>query len=149
MPGNVLRNTDGNSDEGDIRERAAGSGNAAPRNPPRDLCGFWREGKGSRRKSHLTDVDRHGYGFSRQPKAHRLAKEKTIVTWRHLAYVPHHRRAEFEALGWKVEDKLNGTHHGDWSCIGEWVGPEGQEPPMPVLRSDAEEHPALPVGTKC
>jgi hypothetical protein len=61
-----------------------------------------------------------------------MAKGKTIVTWKHVAYVPKHRKSEFEALGWKVEDKLNGTHHGDWSYIGEYVGPEGKEPPWPL-----------------
>jgi hypothetical protein len=53
------------------------------------------------------------------------------VTYRFVAYVPHHRKEEYEALGCTVRDTLAGTHHGDWSYIGEYVSERDEEPPVP------------------
>jgi hypothetical protein len=34
-----------------------------------------------------------------------------------LQYVPHARVSEFEANGWRVVSKLQGSHHGLWSVL--------------------------------
>src|SRR5512139_3486337 len=134
MLGNVLRNSDGHSDAGDIRERPAGSRNPATRTPARDLCGFWREGKGSRRKNHLSDVDRYGFGFRRQPRPNRLAKGQTIVTVSWTQYIPHHEVENYERLGWTIRhDALAGTHHGDYAVLGTWRSDDpNATPPKPA-----------------
>jgi hypothetical protein len=40
-------------------------------------------------------------------------------------------KEEYESLGWRVNDSLAGTHHGDWSYIGEYVSDRDEEPPTP------------------
>lgn len=49
-----------------------------------------------------------------------------MITW--LKLVPHHRRAEFEAIGWVFSSDLGSTH-GFWSCLMRWAGEGG--PVMP------------------
>ena len=86
-----------------------------------------------------------GYRRGRQPQR----KPRVTVTYRFVKYIPKQFKEEYEALGWIVRDALAGTHHGDWSYIGEFFSDRDEEPPMPVLRGDAEEHKAMPVGPKC
>jgi len=68
-------------------------------------------------------------GFKRGKQPTR--KPRTIVTYKFVAYVPHHLKQEYESLGWRVKDTLAGTHHGDWSCIGEYISDRDEEPPTP------------------
>ena len=65
-----------------------------------------------------------------------MAKGKTFVTYRFLAYVPLHLKSEYQALGWRFRDEnpLAGTHHGDWSDIGEYISDRDEEPPTPKLQ---------------
>ena len=52
-----------------------------------------------------------------------LISPTASITW--MRYVPIHRRAEFEAAGWTVTDKLKETHHGQFAYLGIWRG-EGE-----------------------
>ena len=52
-----------------------------------------------------------------------------MISW--TKYIPHHRRAEYEALGWVITDALKETHHGEWSYLGTWKGGENEIPPLP------------------
>src|SRR5690348_12774979 len=75
-----------------------------------------------------------GCGFSRkrQPDSRR-----TIVTvrWKHARYIPKERKADYERLGWEITGDLDGTHHGEWSVLGIWVGGEHEVPPEPPRQS--------------
>ena len=55
---------------------------------------------------------------------------------RWVRFILRERREEFEAVGWRIVDALDGTHHGTWSVLGEWEG-EG-DPPQPKAKSNAD-----------
>jgi hypothetical protein len=51
-----------------------------------------------------------------------------------LFYAPKARAHEFLELGWIAHPKtLNGTHHGEFSIVMEWLGDD--DPIMPESRS--------------
>src|SRR5512139_3642837 len=132
MLGNVLRNSDGHSDAGDIRKRAAGSRDVPTRSAARDMGRFRVQAKGHGGKNHLADVDRYGFGYFRQPRPDRLAKGKAVVTVSWTKYIPHNERQDYERLGWTITDALTGTHHGVHSVLGTWRSDDpNATPPKP------------------
>ncbi len=83
-----------------------------------------------------------GYARGRQPN------QKVIVRTWHTKYIKHHEVEAYERLGWHIDrDALHGTPHGEWSVLGIYRGSE--PPPMPVLRSDTEEHQSLQRSDQC
>src|ERR1041385_4305050 len=88
-------------------------------------------------------------GFKRGKQPDR--KPKVIVTERYVRYVLWEHVDEWRKAGWTINDRHLGgdEHHLERGCTAEWSGPNGHPPPMPILRSDVEEHKAVPVGPKC
>ena len=88
-----------------------------------------------------------GFRRGRQPER----KPRVIVTDRYVRYVLWEHVDEWRKAGWTINDRHFGgdEHHLERGCTAEWSGPHGHPPPMPVLRRDAEEHQAMPVGSKC
>src|SRR5262245_8119964 len=127
MLGNVLRNQDVNSDEGDIPQRPAGGGDAAARTPARNLRNLRRSRKRPGGADHQPDVDRDGFGYSRQPQADRLAQGKTFVSYSWTKFVPIHQAEEYRSLGWELKDA--GHPHNRWSYIGVWRSLRDDPPP--------------------
>src|SRR5512139_2342666 len=120
MLGNVLRNSDGNYDAGDIRERPAGGGNLPARSPAPNLVRGRVQTERPGGARHQPNVNRDGYGYSRQRRPDRLSKGKVIVTVSWTQYIPHSEVEYYERLGWTITDALTGTHHGVHSVLGTW-----------------------------
>src|SRR5512139_245199 len=134
MLGNVLRNSDVNYDAGDIRKRPAGGGNLPARNPARNLVRGRVQTERPGGARHQPNVNRDGYGYSRQRRPDRLSKGKVIVTVSWTQYIPHHEVENYERLGWTIRhDALAGTHHGDFAVLGTWRSDDpNATPPKPA-----------------
>lgn len=53
------------------------------------------------------------------------------ISW--TKYIPKQQKEAYEELGWRVDDKLRESPHGEYSYIGVWQG-DG-DPVMPDLES--------------
>ena len=51
------------------------------------------------------------------------------VEYKWLRHVRHDDLAEYLALGYRLVPETRPTHHHDYSCMVEWIGPV--EPPVP------------------
>ena len=47
-------------------------------------------------------------------------------------YVRHHEVTVYQAMGWRViPAALDGTRHGEWSQLMEYIGPDREHPMSP------------------
>ena len=134
MPGHVFRNADGNSDAGDIRDRPAGGGDVSARTPARDMVRVRMQAEGQRRTNNKSDVDWTSAGYVRKGKRANadVAKGKTIVTYKFVALIDHHRVQEWQDLGWTIRRPTVPSHHDAYGVIGEYVSDRDEEPPHPL-----------------